>query len=351
MRSNGIPHIYYVTYRFGHHHSVSGYDRLGDYIPSTKIVTPQLVAYLLKKYANEKRLSRLVARTGLMGYFPECVWLELWTGIISKLPFNSLLHFIYPENSYYFTSIYKKSKKCKIVCSYHQPVEQSRQYILKIDPIKKLDGIILLSESQREFYEPLVGRENIYVVHYGIDLDRFPILNQSRDPKRIVAVGNWLRDFPTFIKALELIERADPSIICDVVTLQSNRHYFNNLRNIEFHSGISHDKLLSIYGRAALSVLTYTNAAASGALLESLACALPIVATDLPSIREYTDPKGCEYVRPFDSVHLAETILALLKNTQKLAAMGVHNKEHAQRYSWDNVAKKTMIVYNAISKR
>ncbi len=351
MNSDNLPHIYYATYRFGHHHAVSGYDRLGDFITSTKIVTPRVIAYVLKKLADEKRRSWLVTTTGLMGYFPECVWLEFWTGLISKIPMNSILHFIYPENSYYFTSGYKKSAKCKIVCSYHQPVEQSKQFILKTDPIRKLDGVILLSESQREFYEPLVGRENIYIVHYGIDLDRFPVSSQSRDPKRIVAVGNWLRDFPTFVKALEVLEKEDPDIICDVVTLESNRHYFANSRNVEFHCGISHEKLLSIYGRAALSVLTYTNAAASGALLESLASALPIVATDLPSIREYTNSNGCEYIKPFDGVRLAESILSLLKNEQQLAAMGSCNREHARNYSWENVAKKTMAVYNAISAR
>ena len=192
--------------------------------------------------ANEKRRTKLLNTTGLTGYFFECIWLEWLTGMLAKIPRRAIFHFIYPENSYYFTHRYRRSKRAKIIATYHQPVEESKQFILKTDAIQKLDAIILLSETQREFFEPLLDRERIFVVPHGIDLSYFqPSPIETRE-RRIIVVGSWLRDFYTLSEALRIAGDIKPDVSFDIVSHESNRRFFTSHHNVTYHHGITDDR-------------------------------------------------------------------------------------------------------------
>lgn len=344
--------LYIVTFRFNHHYSVSGYNRLQEFLPCTAVVIPSRVGAILQRTAGPRRRKRLLDLTGLTGYFPECRWLEWSAGLLAKLPGPSLFHFVYPENSYSFMAGYKHSRQTKVVATYHQPVHESRQFILKTEAIKKLDGLILMSDSQREFYEPLVGAERIFVVPHGVDLSFFgPPVQLPEEKPAIIAVGNWLRDFPTLVAALGVLEYRLPHLTCNIVSLEQNRSLFAGLKNVRFYAGITDAHLLSLYHQSSLAVLSLTGTAANNALLEALACGLPVVATDLPAIREYTTPEGCCYTRPGDAVDLAANLISVLEDQRARIAMGAANRAHAMRYAWETTAKQTMEVYDTVMGR
>jgi glycosyltransferase involved in cell wall biosynthesis len=340
--------IYLLVYRFGHHYSVSGYNRLAEFLPCTTVAIPGPVGTILKNIATPKYRERLVAETGLSGYFPECRWLEWSTGLLSKIPSNSIFHYIYPENSYYYTASYYKSSRAKVVATFHQPVIESTQFILKTDAIRRLDGVILLSESQRDFFSPHLGDDRIFVVPHGIDLNYFTPGRGISEKNNIVAVGNWLRDYKTLSAALRILQEKRPRLTCNIVTQDNNKGHFTGLTNVVFHSGISDLDLLRLYQQAGLAVLSLTGTAANNALLEALACGLPIVATDLPAIREYTTPEGARYVRHSDPDHLAQTIIDTIDDGRGRGLMSRANRSRAERYSWETVARQTMDVYQRI---
>ncbi len=184
---------------------------------------------------------------------------------------------MYPENSFYFTAKIKHSSKTKFIATYHQPPEESRQYIVKTDAIKRLDAVILLSESQREFFEPVVGNDKIHVIPHGIDLQFFSPAVHRPETEKDIAVGNWLRDFPTIASALAILQERAPDIHCDVVSLEQNRQFFSELKNVTFHSGIFRRTIAENDHEASAAVLSLTGAAANNALLEAMACGLPVV--------------------------------------------------------------------------
>lgn len=313
------------------------------------IVTPRIISRALAKFTNESGRKRLLEQTGLTGYFPECKWLEWFTGVVAKFPKQSVIHFIYAENSYHFMSGYRKAPGCRVIGTYHQPPAESRQFILKTEAISRLDGVILLSESQREFFEPLVGCDRIHVVPHGIDRSFFAPSAERPPGRRVVAVGNWLRDFDTLVGALRILEKRKPAIAVDVVTLDQNRDRFRGLRCVQFHAGISDLELLRLYQAASVSVLSLSGAAANNALLESMASGLPVVATDLPAVREYSHPDGFEYVPARDGAALAEALASLVDDHARLGKMGEINRRHSTRFSWESVAARTMEVYSTVS--
>src|SRR5437773_10041275 len=128
--SAGVPspavRTYLITYKFNHHYSASGYSRLAEFLPCRNIAVPAPLNTLVGKLATQNRREELRRITGLLGYFPECVWLERYAGMVMKRSGRAVFHFIYPENSYFFTASSPRATNTKIVATYHQPVNESR---------------------------------------------------------------------------------------------------------------------------------------------------------------------------------------------------------------------------------
>ena len=78
-------------------------------------------------------------------------------------------------------------------------------------------------------------------------------------------------------------------------------------------------------------------------MFEYLAAARPIIASDLPSIREILDNKVALLVKPGDANDLAEKIESLANQPKLAADIAVSAKAISVHYSWEERAKK---IYN-----
>ncbi len=82
---------------------------------------------------------------------------------------------------------------------------------------------------------------------------------------------------------------------------------------------------------ADVSVTVPASDATSVSLLESLACGLPIVASDLPANRRWVDAQAGLIVPVRDVAALADALLALLDDPARRHAMSLHNRALALR--------------------
>lgn len=81
--------------------------------------------------------------------------------------------------------------------------------------------------------------------------------------------------------------------------------------------------------RGQVSISVPTSDATSVALLESLACGMAVVASDLPANRQWVDAAGGALVPARDAPALARALLALASDRTRLDAMGRRNREIA----------------------
>lgn len=98
---------------------------------------------------------------------------------------------------------------------------------------------------------------------------------------------------------------------------------------------------------ADLAVLPSYREGMPKSLLESAACGLPLVATDVPGCRELVvqNVNGL-LVPPRDSKRLAEAIVQLLENRERREAMGKRSREMVcELFSLDRVVRETMQLY------
>lgn len=83
---------------------------------------------------------------------------------------------------------------------------------------------------------------------------------------------------------------------------------------------------------------------ASGKILNYMAAGLPVVCFDRQNNRAYLE-EGGEYAKEISADSLAESILALASDQQKMISKGEFNKEQIKKFSWDISAEKIEEIY------
>ncbi len=80
-------------------------------------------------------------------------------------------------------------------------------------------------------------------------------------------------------------------------------------------------------------------------MLEAMARGLPIVASDIPALREVTDPNGARLVPRGSATALAEAINELLADPQEREAMSVKNLRRSRAFDLDHITKRMTEFY------
>ena len=81
-------------------------------------------------------------------------------------------------------------------------------------------------------------------------------------------------------------------------------------------------------------------------LVRALACATPVVASDIPGYRETMRPQSCVSFPAGDQDALADAAIALLADEPRRQAMGAAGREYAQAdYAWDAIARRLVEIY------
>ncbi len=89
---------------------------------------------------------------------------------------------------------------------------------------------------------------------------------------------------------------------------------------------------------------------ANGKLLNYMACALPIVATDTPVNREILGDLGV-YAKVGDTAALADRLIALLQDADRRAKLGhaLRHRSHTQ-FSWPSLCERLVRVYHRVAR-
>jgi len=83
-------------------------------------------------------------------------------------------------------------------------------------------------------------------------------------------------------------------------------------------------------------------------LTRALACATPVIASDIPGYRDVMTPETCLSFPPGDGAALVEAVETLLTDEPRRRAMGAAGRQLAQDlYSWDAIARRLIATYES----
>ena len=267
-----------------------------------------------------------------------------------------LLHVMYGENNYAVLGRLKRFMPAKLAVTFHQTPEWWEENHKKKRLLSLIDVIMVVSKTQKSYFEQfLPGR--VFWVPLGIDTAFFVpgcgIEKNAKDPK-IVFSGHWMRDIKTLQAVVGNLLNHNPGITFDFLVPESRRqdeHFreLEKLPQIRWHAGLPDKKLREIYQTASLLFIPYLNCTASCALLESMACGLPVVTSRVGGIPDYTDPSFADLLPVGDVNGFTRSIIDLLENPCKLKQRSLLARKYAEdNFSWPVIAGKTTEIYKNI---
>lgn len=220
--------------------------------------------------------------------------------------------------------------------------------------ISQLHAAVLLGACQREFFDQLLPEERIFVVPHGVDTTYFrprsPGVSEAAPlaPPVVISVGAFMRDPATLAAAMPRVWVHRPD--CRLVVVGASRPGYVRAvpelddARVEVRDHITDEELRAAYHDATVAVHALDDAVANNALLEQMACGLPIVATDVGAVGEYLGDAGTQ-VAPRDPAALADALVAYLDDPLARARSGVAARQRSLAFDHVAIAEQVRNVY------
>lgn len=194
-----------------------------------------------------------------------------------------------------------------------------------------------LVEAARQ-YQP---RAPVHEIHWGVDRTRFtPAPWEHKDNLHIVSLRAWEPNYQiaTLIDAFALLHRQLPGAPLQLhllgggslePALRAQVQELGLAPSVTFHGRLDDAGMAAVLARCKISVTVPASDATSVAMLESMACGLAVVASDLPANRQWITP---ELLVPVgDAQALALVLQRLACDDAQARQAGERNAERIAR--------------------
>ncbi|MGH7897424.1 MAG: glycosyltransferase family 4 protein [Candidatus Binatia bacterium] len=338
-----FPRIVFIKHRYATHAEHSGYDRIAEKIPG-EIIDAGWMRRLTGP-VPDRVFSWVKKASGLERYTRQRALLELSAAIPYLLSRRRVFHFLYGDYGYRYLGQLPNPHGHRIVASFHLPASVLAQTIRAPEYLSRLDRVIILGESQRSFFRRYLDDSRISRIPYFVDTDFFTPGDDQRRDKHCLFVGYYLRDLELFRRAVRMLADRDPGVRFTVVARREHAGEFASLPHTEFLTGISDVELRSLYRTATILLLPLIDAVANNSILEALACGLPVVTTEVGSVRDYLDDETGAVAPADDPAALAETAYRLLLDQARVAsASAAARRKAVTEFSLPVVAERVLAV-------
>jgi len=237
-------------------------------------------------------------------------------------------------------------------------------FIINPVVVAKASAVVATSMSYAET-SPVLRRflKRVKAIPNGVDLQRF---NPGIETGAIREKYNLPADEIVFFagrfveyKGLEYVIRAmkhvqhGTLVIAGTGSLERHLKQLTEeeeLTNVKFLGLIAHEELPQLYRISDIYVLPSISRGENfgNSALEAMACGTPVIASNLPGVKELvTDECGIK-VKPKDSLSIADNINLLLADASLRAKMGKAARENAEKYSWSDIARNYLKLYEKL---
>jgi len=193
----------------------------------------------------------------------------------------------------HFPYLQAKSKREARLCgTIHFPLHMSPES--NWAALQRLGAAVCFWTKDFERLEKHIGKGRLYFIRHGVDAGFFsPDHNPQRSaPPRVLVAGQFLRNFKMLQRVVRRLIELHPGLEYDFLIPEWARQRESlpelfQFPQIHWHAGLSEGQLRSHYRQSYIHLLPMSDSGANNAIVESLACGLPVLTTDVGGIRDY----------------------------------------------------------------
>jgi len=212
--------------------------------------------------------------------------------------------------------------------------------------------------------------------NYRIILSNYPrirnfkLVETHKANKRIIYAGgiSKVRGAEIMLDAIDLTKKSFPNVQLYLVGKPEEKGYDNYLKDliveknladnvkiegmVPYEDSIVHIQSSSI-GLSISQDISPFNENVPTKIFEYMACGIPVIASDLPTVREYIiNGKSGLLVNPDSPQELTDAIRYLLENPEVCARMGEKGRKLVlEKYNWESMEARLLKVYSLIENR
>jgi glycosyltransferase involved in cell wall biosynthesis len=201
--------------------------------------------------------------------------------------------------------------------------------------IELLDEVYVFGNSLKEFFiSKGVSGSKIHVTYHYVDIDYYtPISNRIENNRlKVICMGNMQRNYQQLYNIVDKCRMAD-FIIC----IGKNKKLFNlfsKLKNVSLVGYVSEDELKSLMQQSNISLSVMNDTIGSNVIVSSLACGLPVIASNVGSIADYIDDGVNGYL--FKTTEEAVKYISTLSDSSELIILREKARLKAEQISLSN---------------
>jgi len=230
-------------------------------------------------------------------------------------------------------------RRPRVVAMYHQPPAILKTLVCPA-VVRRADTVLLVSPTQAPFFASFFPEERIRLIPLGVDTDYFRPLPRPRvdGPFRCLAIGVWLRDYEALIASARILRDRNAGRFEFHIVSTSRLDIPAGMENITIHRQISDAAMLGLYQTVHAFYMPLKDATSNNALLEAIACGLPVISSDLPAVRYYLGEQAAILVAGNSPQEFADALILLDRDRGRCEIMGAAARRRALEFSWPAVA-------------
>lgn len=273
-------------------------------------------------------------------------------GRMIMCPSGTVFHFLYGEFGFAAAARLARLRGHACMATFHLPPTLLSEVLVRPAALSALDAVVLVGSSQRPWFAARMDDPSrIFVVPHGVDTDFFaPPERSLSETVTCLAVGSFHRNYALLADVANALA-GEPRIRFEVVSPRDAARPLQGLPNVTVVEGLSDEQLLARYRRADIFVLPVRDTTANNALLEAMACGLPVIAENVGSVGDYVDAANAVLCAPHCTATMVRAIRALAANPDIRRRMGDASRQRAIGFRWSAVGERMRRVYEEVAMR
>ncbi|NIA29399.1 MAG: glycosyltransferase [Actinobacteria bacterium] len=216
-----------------------------------------------------------------------------------------------------------------------------------------------VSQSTRSELKEMGVRSQIDLLQNAVDIERYRVLSGEKCATPSIGYLGRLKKYKSVehvLHALLLVKERFPEIKLLIIGDGDYRRELERRAGalglgdrVKFTGYVSQEDKVKLLNRVWLVVNPSPKEGWGLTVIEANACAVPVIAADSPGLRDSVVDGKTGVLYPYGDINgLGNEIIQLLENEQKRNQLALQARKWAEKFSWDESARKAMEIIGRI---